>query len=69
MTQCKKSTCSGLSTIYDTLSLPPPVNDADNNTSISNTYNYINANDFQSSYDDRRLDGSQNIHLSIISSV
>lgn len=68
MTQCKKSTCSGSNTIYDTLSLPSPANNTDN-ASISNNYSSLNINDFQSSNDNGRLEGSQNISLSTISSV
>lgn len=65
--KCKNRTCSESNTIYDTLSLPPSANNANNNTSISNIYSSLNINDFQSSYDNGRLDGSQNIHLSSIS--
>ncbi|CAC5426591.1 unnamed protein product [Mytilus coruscus] len=68
LTQCRNRTCSGSNTIYDTLSLPSSVNGADN-TSISNNYSSLNINDFLSSCDNRRLDGTQNIPLSTISTV
>ncbi|XP_052088359.1 uncharacterized protein LOC127725439 [Mytilus californianus] len=68
LTQCRNRTCSGSNTIYDTLSLTSSVNGADN-TSISNNYSSLNINDFLSSCDNRRLDGTQNIPLSTISTV
>lgn len=68
LTQCRKSTFSESNTIYDTRTLPSTANNADN-ASFSNAYSSLNINDLQSSYEYRRLERTQNIRLSTISSV
>lgn len=68
LTQRRNRGCSGSNTIYDTLSLPSPANGTDN-ASFSHNYSFLHINNFQSSFDNRVLDGSKNIPLSTISTV
>lgn len=65
LTQCKKRTCSGSNSVYDTLCLPSTAT-ADDNTYISNNYSSFNTKDCKSSFDNKRLGETQNILLSTI---